>query len=128
MLVPGKPEASRLYLVLEMKPGQPKAMPPGKQLPKPQRDIDSPVDCGGRDLAGGIVLRSRSLPARRTRRQPSSSCTPASRSRAQEKSQADMKPYKTTIPNTEVTFEMIPIKGGEFMMGTPASETGHKQG
>ena len=39
-----------------------------------------------------------------------------------------MKPYKTTIPNTDVSFEMIPIKGGEFTMGTPASENGPRKG
>ncbi|HEX7862657.1 MAG TPA: SUMF1/EgtB/PvdO family nonheme iron enzyme [Verrucomicrobiae bacterium] len=39
---------------------------------------------------------------------------------------ADMKPYKVTIPGTDVTFEMIPIPGGEFTMGSPENETGRK--
>lgn len=39
---------------------------------------------------------------------------------------ADMKPYKTTIPETTVSFEMVPIPGGEFTMGTPASEARRK--
>lgn len=33
-----------------------------------------------------------------------------------------MVPYKMTIPGTEVTFEMVPIPGGKFMMGSPDSE------
>lgn len=33
-----------------------------------------------------------------------------------------MVPYTETIPGTEVTFEMVPIPGGEFLMGSPASE------
>ena len=33
-----------------------------------------------------------------------------------------MKPYTDVINNTEVKFEMLPIPGGKFMMGSPASE------
>ncbi len=35
-----------------------------------------------------------------------------------------MVPYKTTIPGTEVEFEMIPIPGGTFKMGSPPEEEG----
>jgi formylglycine-generating enzyme required for sulfatase activity len=37
-----------------------------------------------------------------------------------------MVPYEVTIPNTTVTFEMIPIPGGEFMLGSPESEAGRR--
>lgn len=37
-----------------------------------------------------------------------------------------MKPYKQTIPGTDVTFEMVPIPGGEFVMGSPKSEKNRK--
>ena len=37
-----------------------------------------------------------------------------------------MVPYTATIPGSEVTFEMIPIPGGEFMMGSPKGEAGHR--
>lgn len=37
-----------------------------------------------------------------------------------------MVPYSTTIPGTNVTFEMIPIPGGKFLMGSPDSEQGHR--
>ncbi len=33
-----------------------------------------------------------------------------------------MVPYFETIPGTEVRFEMIPIPGGEFLVGSPESE------
>ncbi len=33
-----------------------------------------------------------------------------------------MKPYVETVPGTEVKFEMLPIPGGEFVMGSPADE------
>jgi len=40
------------------------------------------------------------------------------------RSESDMKPYKNTIPKTGVDFEMVPIKGGEFLMGSPEDEKG----
>jgi formylglycine-generating enzyme required for sulfatase activity len=36
--------------------------------------------------------------------------------------EADMKPYTENIPATEVTFDMVPIRGGKFMMGSPDDE------
>ena len=43
-----------------------------------------------------------------------------------EKSDGEMKPYTETIVKTGVPFEMIPIKGGKFLMGSPASEKDRK--
>ncbi len=37
-------------------------------------------------------------------------------------SESEMKPYKEKISGTEVTFEMVPIKGGNFTMGSPDDE------
>lgn len=37
-------------------------------------------------------------------------------------SEAEMKPYTDRIGNTTVTFEMLPIRGGTFRMGSPESE------
>ena len=33
-----------------------------------------------------------------------------------------MVPYTEKIPGTDVTFEMIPVPGGEYLMGSPATE------
>ena len=33
-----------------------------------------------------------------------------------------MVPYSATLPGTDVSFEMVPIPGGTFAMGSPASE------
>jgi formylglycine-generating enzyme required for sulfatase activity len=38
----------------------------------------------------------------------------------------EMKPYTETIPGTETKFDLVPIPGGTFMMGSPESENGHK--
>ena len=36
--------------------------------------------------------------------------------------QSEMKAYVDTIPGTEVKFEMVPIPGGTFLMGSPENE------
>jgi formylglycine-generating enzyme required for sulfatase activity len=41
-------------------------------------------------------------------------------------SEGFMVPYTATIPGTEVEFEMVPIAGGTFKMGSPESEKGRK--
>jgi len=35
-------------------------------------------------------------------------------------------PYDQTIPGSNVRFNMVPIQAGNFMMGSAATETGHK--
>ena len=42
-------------------------------------------------------------------------------------SAAPLKAYKTTIPGTTVSYEMVPIPAGEFRMGTPDAEPGHRK-
>ncbi len=42
------------------------------------------------------------------------------------KDPSEMKAYTNTIPGTKVSYGMIPIPAGEFVMGTPDSEAGHK--
>lgn len=41
-----------------------------------------------------------------------------------EKSEGDMKEYTAAIPMTGAEYTMVPIPGGEFMMGSPESEEG----
>src|SRR5262245_33602561 len=36
----------------------------------------------------------------------------------------EIKPYTETIPGTDVKFDMLPIPGGTFTMGSPAEESG----
>ena len=35
--------------------------------------------------------------------------------------------YTETIPGSTITFEMVAIPGGSFMMGSPDSEAGRKE-
>jgi sulfatase modifying factor 1 len=41
-------------------------------------------------------------------------------------SEGYMVPYTATIPGTDVEFEMVPIPGGKFKMGSPDGEKGRK--
>jgi formylglycine-generating enzyme required for sulfatase activity len=43
------------------------------------------------------------------------------------KTAAEMKPYTDVIANGEVTFDMVPIPAGKFLMGSPSSEEGRKE-
>jgi formylglycine-generating enzyme required for sulfatase activity len=41
---------------------------------------------------------------------------------AEAKTQAEMKPYAELIEHTDTAIEMVPIPGGEFLMGSPDTE------
>jgi formylglycine-generating enzyme required for sulfatase activity len=41
--------------------------------------------------------------------------------------EAQMRPYTEVISGTNVTFDMVPIPGGSFTMGSPADEPGHQE-
>lgn len=45
----------------------------------------------------------------------------------QAKTEADMKPYTQSIPGTELKFNMVPIPGGDFLMGSPESEADREE-
>jgi formylglycine-generating enzyme required for sulfatase activity len=126
IVVPGKPEASRLYLVLEMKPGQSKAMPPGQQLPEAQRAAVRQWIAEGATWPAGVTLTA-SAPGKKDEKTTVSELQARIAGQSREKSESDMKAYKASVPNTDVSFDMIPIKGGEYVMGTPESEKGHKK-
>src|SRR6266545_4393789 len=48
----------------------------------------------------------------------------AARQAAAPAAPADLKPYAETIPDTKISFDMVPIAGGAFKMGSPANEPG----
>jgi formylglycine-generating enzyme required for sulfatase activity len=43
------------------------------------------------------------------------------------RTQADMNGYTNFIPGTTVKYSMVPIPGGEFLMGSPAGEKGRRE-
>jgi formylglycine-generating enzyme required for sulfatase activity len=121
-IVPGKPEASLFYLVLQLKPGQAKSMPPGRQLPAADRELIRTWINEGAPWPTTAVLGT----GKPTRDENATVAQAHARivKESKEKSEADMKPYQEAIPRTDVSFEMMPIKGGSFQMGTPETEKG----
>ncbi|HEX6883339.1 MAG TPA: formylglycine-generating enzyme family protein [Planctomycetota bacterium] len=42
-------------------------------------------------------------------------------------SEAEMQPYRESIPGTAASFELVPIRGGTFRLGSPPEEEGRKE-
>jgi formylglycine-generating enzyme required for sulfatase activity len=125
-LVPGKPEASLFYKVLELPAGTARAMPPGQQLPKAERDLIRQWIAEGASWPDGAMLTtSKAGPKdeQATVKQLHARIIAGTK----EKTPADMKPYTSEIPNTGVSFDLVPIRGGEFTMGTPETEAGRRK-
>lgn len=46
---------------------------------------------------------------------------------AEAAAEAEMKPYSERIEHTDATIEMVPIRGGTFLMGSPDDEPGRRR-
>lgn len=66
--------------------------------------------------AGAVVLGGLRLSEVARAEVPAAAAAPA----------GDMKPFVQKVTGTDVSFEMEPIPGGKFKMGSPATEKGHK--
>ncbi len=108
---------------LDLPPTARGAMPPGgPQLPKSQRDAIREWIRAGAEWPEGVTLSAPS-----TKRLDDHALAEELYKRiAAAPKQTEMLPYKAAIPGTDVSFEMIPIPAGEFIMGTPDSEPGHR--
>jgi len=67
-------------------------------------------------LASNVTLESADAPTA----VPAAVPNPA----AEAKTQADMKKYTEALAGTDVSFDMVPIPGGEYLMGSPEGEAG----
>ena len=130
---PGNPEKSRLYTDLIRKDDDKRRMPPpksGDPLKKEEIELIKNWIAQGADWPETVVLKQR--PKDEVR--PPSIDTleliqkmhPELVAGSKEKTEAEMKAYKGDIPKIGKTYEMTPIKGGTFTMGSPDSEEGHK--
>lgn len=74
-------------------------------------------------LVAAVLLLPTAVPASET---PGIVATRPAEGRAVPNGDSWMVAYDETIPGTTITFRMVPIPGGELLMGSPASEAGRK--
>ncbi len=136
-IVPGKPEKSKLYTTTVLPDDAKKLMPPKnkvtgtlERLTAQQTETAEDLDRGRRELARGATLVARKKRRRAGRRgwraRAGERDLPADRHHPAAGNEKGMQPYTTTIAGTDVTFDMVPIPGGKFKMGSPDNEAGRK--
>jgi formylglycine-generating enzyme required for sulfatase activity len=130
-LVPGKPDKSPLYTTTVLPDDDDLLMPPKKKggpLPKETTALLKQWIEEGAVWPAELKLVSRKKEDAPKKDEKAlvqeiyariAAVSPAT-------SEKEMKPYSSTIPGTEVTFEMLPIPGGKFKMGSPEGEEGRK--
>ena len=127
-IVPGKPDQSVLYTMM-----QKGLMPPGERLAEDKLAIVRDWITQGAAWPDTVKLAAR---------KPASQPAPDEQNAEQEnvrqirdrivaKQRANTagaaKPYKVTILNTTVGYDMAPVPAGEFTMGSPDSDPHHKK-
>ena len=121
VIVPGDASKSPFYTTLEIPSDKARSMPPGRQLTAGQRAAIKQWIDEGAPWPDGRVLKQPGAAMDETE------LVDKLHERISKGPKSEAKAYKTTIPGTTVDFEMVPVPGGEFMMGTPESESGHKK-
>ena len=130
-IVPGDPAKSLFYTAVTAPVDDDKLMPPkskGGPLPKDTADLFKRWIEQGAKWPDGVKLMQHSLEVANTNDDPAVVIAVYDRimTNLTAKTAAEMKPYSTVIPGTKVSYEMLPIPGGEFVMGSPDSEPGRK--
>jgi formylglycine-generating enzyme required for sulfatase activity len=124
-VVPGKPDASPLYVLSALPSSKPGAMPPGgPQLSADKLAILKAWIAQGVSWPKGMGLRS-AVSAGPTDEHET---VGRIRQRILDRQKAGGTPgkYRITIPNSTVAFEMVAVPAGEFLMGSPDSDPQHK--
>ncbi len=130
VLVPGKPEESKIYKLTTLPAGHDDVMPPAKKggpLAKDQTAALRRWIEQGAEWPDNIKLIPRKVEVV-AEEDPNAAIEihQGIMAKLDVTAEAQMKPYTDKINGTEVTFAMVPIPGGEFMMGSPDAEAGHK--
>jgi formylglycine-generating enzyme required for sulfatase activity/cytochrome c5 len=116
VVAPGKPEQSRLYQSTQSAPGRVGIMPPGgPPLTADQTRILREWILEGAVWPDGVTL---GVPAGAI--PDDIGLTEMLHRKIARSANDPFRAYKTTIPGSDVSFEMIPIPGGGFEMGAGA--------
>ena len=119
----GFEKAQPIAILASMESG---SMPPGEKLPSAQLAIFREWIQAGAPWPGGLVLRTGGAGAGGA---DNVALARLIHAKIVANTSATTKPeaYKVTIPRTAVSYEMVPVPGGDFRMGTPDSEAGRKK-
>lgn len=132
-IVPFKPEESSLYTLTIVQKEDPTLMPPtdqGGPLGNDATEILRLWIAQGAIWPGDTILKTRPKPASTV---PSPDDLQLIRKihaliteHAKNSSDAEIAEYTAKIPQTGIPYHMVPINGGEFLMGSPPQEQGRE--
>jgi len=137
-IVPGKSDTSKLYKTTILADDDDKLMPPAdeikkgssRRLTKEESEILKKwIDEGAKGWAEGTTLIARKAgDSRYPNDNPLliSDIHKLILANTKEASEKEMKPFTTTISGSDVSFDMVPIPGGKFKIGSPDNEKGHQ--
>ena len=130
-IVPGDPGKSLVYTSTSVSPDDERLMPPKKKNgPLPKEEIETLLNW---IQQGAVWPDGLTLVPKKSEEAPGANeaLTVAEihkmiLAKLEVTNQKDMRSYTNTIPGTQVAFVMIPIPSGEFVIGSPSTEAGHK--
>ena len=129
-VVPFAPEKSLIRTSTAAAVDDEKLMPPKKKdgpLPKDKIELIREWIAQGANWPDGVTLTARKAEeAKPDELTLTKQMHERITAKVDAKSEAEMKAYTSDIPGTSVKFDMLPIKAGEFVMGSPASEKKRK--
>ena len=129
-IVPGQPKKSLIYTSVSADKNDDKLMPPlAKNGPLADEDIKliaSWIEQGAA-WPEGVKL----TPKKKEEAGGDEAATVANihkqiLEKLEARAESEMKGFSNTIPGSQVSYGMVVIKGGEFTMGSPATEAGRK--
>ena len=127
-IVIGDAEKSKVFTTMILPADHDDLMPPAKKggpLPREKADLVRNWIEQGAQWPDGLVLSQKEAASLMTRDDAAMLAAIHAKILANSKA-AEMKAYVEKIPGTDGEFEVLPIPAGEFLMGTPATEKGHK--
>lgn len=125
VIIPGDAAKSPLYANTQLPQDDDKKMPPKEEnLTKEQADTLKNWITQGAKWPDGVTLVARKLDVADTNDDTGNIAAIQKKivAAGNPDSPAGMKVYTDTIPGTQVKFDMVPIPGGSFMMGSPEKE------
>jgi formylglycine-generating enzyme required for sulfatase activity len=136
-IVPGSAEKSKLYTSTVLPDDAKKLMPPRnkvtndlERLTKAETDVIKEWITSGANWPDGVNLTARKKEVAGAGTGEESELVAKIHATIVKSggptTAADMKAYSTVIPGSDISFDMVPIPGGKFKMGSPDNEVGHK--